>query len=309
LNKNKTKYFFLAHGVMGLECLKGLIKNNYSPESVVVHKDFELGKKYDDFYMPIENLCKDNGINLIKAGKLNEYKNNFEGFDFGICVGFMEIIKNDILGIPKLGIFNLHCGKLPQYRGRAPISRTIMDGNEFLTMTLHKMDEGVDSGEILLEQEIKIETDDDVNTMYGKCCEESSDVIFSGIEKINNGELVLKKQDLSLKPKANKKISGEERIINWNDNITKIHNLIRAITPPYPCAYSTYESNIYKFVKSEIFSIETCNARNTGEIYFVDEDYFLINCVNGLLKITEIRDADNYIIKPEEVFKQRGIFK
>lgn len=294
---------------MGLECLKGLIKNNYPPDFVVVHKDLDLQNKYNDFYLPIETLCSDNDIPLIKSGKINEFKNNFIGFDFGICVGFMEIIGRDILEIPNLGIFNLHCGKLPYYRGRAPISRTIMDGNEFLTMSLHKMDEGVDSGDILLEREIKIETDDDVNTIYGKCCRESSDAVISGIEKIKNGGLVLKKQDLSLKPKANKVISGEERIINWNDNITKIHNLIRAITPPYPCAYSTYESNIYKFVKSEIFSVETCNARKAGEIYFIDEDYFLINCINGLLKITEIRDADNYIIKPEEVFKQRGIFK
>lgn len=290
--------------------MRGLIKKNYPPALVFVHKDYELQEKSDDFYLPIENICADYDIPLIKSEKLIDYKSNLMGFEFGICAGFMEIIKNDILEIPNLGIFNLHCGKLPNYRGRAPISRTIMDGNESLTMTLHKMDEGVDSGDILMEEQIKIDENDDVNTLYKKCCEKSPDVIINGIEKIisEGNKVTLQKQDLSLKPKANKKISDEERVINWNDEITKIHNLIRALTLPYPCAFSTYEGRKFNFVKSEIFSIEKCKARNTGEIYFVDEDYFLINCSNGLLRVMEIRDEENNKIIAEEVFKQREKF-
>jgi methionyl-tRNA formyltransferase len=293
---------------MGLECLKGLIDKNFPPGLVVIHKDYELKHKYNDFYLPMENLCANYDISLFKTGKVSELKNNFSGFDFGICAGFMEIIKNDVLEIPKLGIFNLHCGKLPNYRGRAPISRTIMNGNEFLTMTLHKMDEGVDSGDILLEKEIRIELDDDVNSLYKKCCDESPVTVISGIHKISSGNTELTKQDLSLMPKANKKISEEERRINWNDSINKIHNLIRAITYPYPCAFSTYNGIKYLFTKSEIFSVESCKARNIGEIYFIDEDYFLINCSNGLIKITEIRDENINILKYEDVFKQKEKF-
>lgn len=297
---------------MGLECLRGLIQKDYAPMIVFTHKDFEIEKKYNDFYIPVEELCRNYNIPIIKTSKISEEKNKFKDFEFGICAGFMEILSEEILSIPKYGIMNLHCGKLPYYRGRAPISRTIMDGREMLTMTLHKMDEGVDSGDILSETEIKIETDDDVNTLYNKCCDKSADLVISGINKIyssiNKAEIFLK-QDLTLKPKANKKISEEERKINWDDDVAKIHNLIRAITLPYPCAYTFYEDKKYLVIKSEIFSIEKCKARITGEIYFFDEDYFLINCNGGLLKIAEIRDEENNEIKFEEVFKQRGVFK
>ena len=224
----------------------------------------------------------------------------------------MEIIGKDILEVPNLGIFNLHCGKLPHYRGRAPISRTIIDGNDELTMTLHNMDEGVDSGDILFEYRIPIKENDDVNSLYNKCCEISSEVILNGIEKIhsqNNLNDIFTKQDLSLKPKPNKKVSEEERKICWDSNIKSIHKRIRALTPPYPCAYSTYEGRRFYFIKSEIFSIETCKARNLGEIYFVDEDYLLINCKDGLLKIMEVHNEDNKKINLEEVFKPRGVFK
>jgi methionyl-tRNA formyltransferase len=312
LNKYKNKYFYLAHGKMGLECLKGLIEKNYSPELVIIHKNIEIEKLFDEFYQPIENICSDYDISLFKTDKIIELKNNFKTYEFGICAGFMEIIGKDILEIPKIGILNLHCGKLPLYRGRAPISRTIMDGNENLAITLHKMDEGVDSGDILLEYEIPITKNDDVNTLYKKCCEKSSEVIINGIEKMfsqdNFGE-IFNKQDLSLKPKSNKKISDDERKINWNNSTNSIHNLIRAITPPYPCAFSLYEENKYLFVKSEIFSLETCKARQVGEIYFTDEDYLLINCNDGLLKITEIFNEDYEKINYEEIFKPKGIFK
>ncbi|MCX6164566.1 MAG: formyltransferase family protein [Ignavibacteriae bacterium] len=309
--KNK-KYFYLTHGIMGLECLKGLITENYPPEFVVINKNFEIEKKFQEFYEPIESVCSDYDIPLIKTDKVNEIINNFSGFDFGICTGFMEIIGKDVLEVPKLGIFNLHCGKLPDYRGRAPISRTIMNGNDELTMTLHKMDEGVDSGDILFEFNIPIDINDDVNVLYNKCCEMSSDIVHKGIEKLysqNNISNIFQKQDLSLKPKPNKKISDEERKINWGNNINSIHNLIRALTPPYPSAYVTYEDRRYHFIKSEIFSIETCKARNLGEIYFVDEDYLLINCKDGLLKIMGVQDEENKKINFEEVFKQRGILK
>lgn len=296
---------------MGFECLKGLITKNSPPEFVVIHKNFEFEKKFKEFYHPIEKICSEYDIPLMKTGKASDIKNNISGFDFGICVGFMEIIGKDILELPKFGILNLHCGKLPNYRGRAPISRTIMDGNDELTMTLHKMDEGVDSGDVLEELSIPIGIDDDVNSLYKKCCDLSSNIVIKGIGKLisqNNIPEIFRKQDLSLKPKPNRKIENGERKINWNNDIKSIHNLIRALTPPYPGAYTTYESKRFCFIKSEIFSIETCKARNIGEIYFVDEDYLLINCSDGLLKITNIKDEENNKIIFEEVFKPRGVF-
>lgn len=297
---------------MGLESLKGLIIKNFPPEFVVIHKNYELEKLHNDFYLPIENICTEYDIPLIKTSKITEIENNFLGYDLGICIGFMEIIGKEILEIPKFGILNLHCGKLPLYRGRAPISRTIMDGNDNLIMTLHKMDEGIDSGDILLEYEIPIKLEDDVNSIYKTCCEKSSEFIIKGVEKLYSEKItgnIFSKQDISLKPKANKKISVEERKINWDNDIKTIHNLIRAITIPYPCAFSYYENKKFLFVKSEIFPKEKSLTRKNGEIYIVEKDFLIINCKNGLLKITDIIDEENKKVILKNVFKQNGVFE
>jgi len=299
-------YFYLAHGEMSLECLKGLIENNYAPAFVSVHKNYEYEKLKDSFFEPIEILCVENNIYLYKVDKISEIKVALENHSIGVCVGFMEILKKDIYELPKYGILNLHCGKLPLYRGRAPISRSLMNSENYLTMTLHKIDEGVDSGDIAGEHELEIDLNDDVNTLYKRCTDKSADFVIDILHKIVDINFV--KQDLSLHPKAYKIITDKERKVNWENGIEKIFNLIRALTIPYPCAYSSNNGKIFKFIKSEIFSNETCNARKNGEIYFVDEDYILINCKDGLLRIFEIRDENDNILKFENNFHQKEFF-
>jgi methionyl-tRNA formyltransferase len=157
------------------------------------------------------------------------------------------------------------------------------------------------------EHEIEIDLNDDVNTLYHRCSEKCADFIIDILHKIKDIHFI--KQDLTKQPKANKKISEEDRQINWNEGVEKIFNLIRAITYPYPCALGYYEDKIYKFAKSEIFSKETCKARHNGEIYFVDEDYILINCKDGLLRVFELKDENDNIVEFEKTFVQKGLFK
>jgi methionyl-tRNA formyltransferase len=300
-------FFYLAHGMMSYECLKELIENDYKPAFVCVHKEYETDKLNEIFFIPIEKLCKDKKIEIYKVHKISELKDKIANHSVGICIGFMEIIKKEIFELPRFGILNLHCGKLPDYRGRAPISRTLINNDNYLYMTLHKIDDGVDSGEIAGEYEIEIDLNDDVNTLYKKCSEKSADFIIDILHKIKSINYI--KQDLNKFPNANKKIKDDERKINWDAGIERIFNLIRALTIPYPCAFSSYEDKTYKFIKSEIFSKETCRAKINGEIYFVDEDYLLVNCKDGLLRVFEIRDENNNVIEMEKNFKLKGIFR
>lgn len=308
MSNRKIKYFYLTHGKLGLECLKGLIKKKYPPELVVVHKAYETEKLLYDFFQPIERICSLNDIKFYKTNRVSELKNNFREHDIGICVGFMEIIGKEILDIPEFGILNLHCGRLPYFRGRAPISRTIMEGNKVLTMTIHKMDEGVDSGDILLEEDIQIKSNDDVNTLYEKCCKRSSDAVMIGIKMICS-ENAYKKQDLSLKQRPNKKITDDERRIDWNESIESIHNKIRALTIPYPCAYGIHSDVKYYFIKSKVFKGKADKTRKPGEIMQVEGNYILINCKDGLLKITDIQNDEDMKVNFKEVFKKGGKFK
>jgi len=301
-------FFYLAHGIMSLVCLRNLLKEKYFPSFVIIHKDYEKEKLKETFFEPIIELCNYYGIALIRTKSISELKEKMEGYEFGICLGFMEIIKKEVFEIPKYGILNLHCGKLPEYRGRAPISRAIMNGDEFVTLSIHLMDKGVDSGDILQETKIKIEDNDNVNSMYEKCSKESASSVIECIKKIEAGNPVFIKQNIEPDSKAYRKISYEERMINWKDDIKKIHDLVLALTPPYPCAFSTLNKVDYLFVESEIDSSERNNDCSNGEILNMNDKSMLINCCNGVLKIKSIADESLSVINIKNTFKVGDIF-
>lgn len=306
------RFFYLAHGLMSLDCLKGLIHDDIKPGIVIIHEDYESDKFKDTFYGEIESVCGQNGINLCRTKRLKNHPEIIDGYDIGICVGFMEIISEDIFNKPEYGVLNLHCGKLPNYRGRAPISRTIIDGNDNLTMTLHKIDSGVDSGDILLENDIPILPDDDVNSLYSKCSRISHTIVSQGIKKIthnkNKERPVFKKQENLDVFKPHRKLTEEELRIDWSKPVRRIHDLIRAVTYPYPCARTVLGGNTYLILKASVNS-SNYPEFSTGQVAGTDNAGITVNCTDGSIRIYEMADRELNKIKPEKIFSKGDQFK
>lgn len=304
------KYFYLAHGVMGAKCLAHLCSRNILPEYVFIHKNREYEKLKESFYEPVEELASMFNLNLIKVDKISEHRDIIAGCNLGMCVGFMEILKKEIFELPVLGILNLHCGKLPEYKGRAPISRAIMNGDEHIVMTLHKIDEGVDSGDILSEIAITIEETDDVNTIYGKCCEYAGRFVYDNLSLINKfglyentvnyNNLFVKQFPPGIEP--NKKISDEERKIDWTKDSVTIHNLARALALPYPPPYFLFENKKYFILKSRIKEAES-NEQEAGKILKVSPDGIEIACGKGIILAEKISDENGKFIDINNTFK------
>jgi methionyl-tRNA formyltransferase len=302
------KYFILAFGEMSLRAVGDLISMNTPPAFVVTHKSYLYDEYKEKFYDKLEELCSSHNIELLKTDNVSELKDKISGMEVGICAGFMEIIKSDVFDAPKYGILNLHCGELPEYRGRAPISRTIMDGRDSLCMTLHKIDAGVDSGDILIEKKIIIDEDDDVNTLYYKCSINTAVIIHAGLEllRINKAD-TFKKQNISERNKPHKKIMDEERKIDWQVSVKQIFNKIRALTIPYPTAYTHLNGVQYNFLKAKpVYSSNI--SEKYGVIYEVHPDFILINCKNGILMVYDIRDKDMEKVEIKSAFKEGDTF-
>ncbi|MBS1517191.1 MAG: hypothetical protein JSS91_03810 [Bacteroidetes bacterium] len=293
-------FFYLAHSVMSFECLKGMVSNGMIPELVVIHKDLEREKLRSEFYEPITRFCRDKNIKLTETDNVNEISSGIEKFDTGICVGFMNILNKEIFSVPVNGIYNLHCGRLPEYRGRAPISRSIMNGEQFLTISMHKIDEGVDSGDVCIEREIKIENTDDVNSLYKKCSDLSSELITDLLYQLENHGLKFRKQIIAGPP--NRKVGENERRINWNDSSLSVFNLIRAVTFPYPCAYSFYKGNKILFLGSEYPVMQDGHEYPAGVIKDISPEAVEIYCGKGSVRILKAADEGlNEINFPEKI--------
>ena len=310
------KYFYLAHGVMGAKCLAHLCSRDILPEYVFIHKDREYEKLKESFYEPVEELVSMFNLNLIKVDKISDYRDIIAECNLGICAGFMEILKKEIFELPVLGILNLHCGKLPEYKGRAPISRAIMNGDEHIIMTLHKIDEGVDSGDILSEIALTIDEKDDVISLYDKCCEYAGRFVYDNLSLINKFGLyenTLNYKNLFVEQfppgiEPNKRISDEERKIDWTKDALIINNLVRALALPYPPPYFLSGDKKYFLLKSSMKEPETVTHK-TGEILKAGSDGMEIACGKGIILAEKISDENGKLIHIEKDFKTGDILQ
>lgn len=300
------KFFYLGHGVMSYTCLKTLLEGGRRPEFVAIHKDLEYERLRTLFYEPMVALCNENSIPLYRVDKLSALNDEIAGCEAGICLGYMEIIKKETLDMPKHGIMNVHGGKLPKYRGRAPISRAIMNGEKFLTLTLHKMDEGVDSGDVCLETILPITDKDDLNTLYAKCSAETAPLVERYFNTFDRGMLDCKKQDLT-DSKPFRKITDEERKVDWNKSAREIFNLIRALVPPFPGAFFECNGNRFHALRSEILIDNGVGA--PGEVLFIDENSVTVKCGDGSLYITSIADDCLNPVSIIDNFKKGAVFQ
>jgi methionyl-tRNA formyltransferase len=280
------KFFYLAHSTLSLKLLEDLISKDLLPEFVVIHKNLDNEKLDNSFYKPISELCL-NRIELYRVNSINEIRYKVEGTQLGICAGFMEIIKRDIFTLPEFGIINLHCGKLPEYRGRAPISRAIMNGDKNIVMTVHKINEGIDSGDIILEHPLPVTLEDDVSTMYEKCSSASSNVIYEAINLISRKKFVSVKQKINDK-KANGKLSDDERKLNFEKPASDIFNKVRSLTGNYGGAILNLNG-----LEHRIYWIEVTDIKSDlpGIIKLVGNDV-LISCADYFIKIIDVRDSN-----------------
>ncbi len=299
------KFIYLCHGEIGYSGLKHLLETNVYPEYTFIHRDRERFPNQKEYFNKIDSLEENFNFNIIESVSLPDFKELFSRVDFGICAGYMEILKEDIFNAPKLGIVNLHCGKLPDYRGRAPVCRAIMNGNENLIISVHKINSKVDGGDILKEYPVKILDSDTSLTLYVRCCEETGHILDDIIEMFNKNKEDINdfyKVQPSSPGKPYRMLTEDERTIDFNKSAKEIYNLVRALSFPYPPAIFEFENKKY-FVQSAGRELTSKNIK-TGTIIYTGKDGLTIKCKDGFITLKNVTDENNFKINISETFLQ-----
>lgn len=196
--------------------------------------DKPIGRGYKLAFSPIKQLAQ--GLNLqiyqpvsLKDKDVIDLIKSFE-LDLIVVVAFGKILPNKILTAPKFGTINLHPSLLPKYRGPAPINWPIIMGEKKTGLTVMYVSEALDSGDIILQEEIIINDEDTVGTLSQRLSLKGAELLIKAVDIIENGIFHRIKQDDSLStyfPRINK----EDGLIDWRQPAIKIHNLIRGLTP------------------------------------------------------------------------------
>lgn len=277
---------FMGTPKFSVPILQALI-DNCNVVGVVTQPDKEVGRHKDIEFSEVKKKALEYNIPVVQPVKIRkEFDCVLEmNPDIIVTCAYGQIIPKEILDYPKYKCINVHASLLPKYRGGAPIHHAIMNGDEETGITIMYMAEGMDDGDIIKEEKVKIEENDNTETLENKLSKLGSDILIRTLPSIldNTNERI--KQDESQVTFA-KIIKKEDEVLDFNDSAVNIHNKIRALSPQ-PGAYSLLDGKRMKMLKSEV--IKNNSEKNPGTILAVEKDYFVVKANPDAVKIGEIQ--------------------
>lgn len=175
------------------------------------------------------------------------------GLDLLVCIEYPQILKKDVLKIPRLGCINLHTSLLPQYRGRHPVTWAMIRGEDQIGITFHFMDENIDNGDIVLQDAVAVERDDDYADVFAKLVPVACRMIESGLNQIEAGSCYRRKQSVA-KATYLRRRTPEDGKINWEESSRVICRLINALVDPMPNAFTRNQRSKIYFTRAYLGS-------------------------------------------------------
>ncbi|GAA0176953.1 methionyl-tRNA formyltransferase [Clostridium sediminicola] len=283
------KIVFMGTPEFAVPSLRTLIKN-FDVKAVFTQPDRPKGRGKKVAISPIKEVALEHDIKVYQPVKLrkeieiiNELKNIKP--DFIIVVAYGQILSKEVLDIPKYACINLHASLLPKYRGAAPLNWAIINGERKSGNTSMLMDVGLDTGDMLLTQEVDITDEMTAGELHDSLKEIGGDLLVKTINGYANNEITPVKQDDGLSCYASmldKKIAK----IDWNKSNLEIKNLIRGLNP-WPIAYTTYKDKNMKIFVSEVKDI--ASDKEPGTILNVSDNGIEVVCGKGVLLIKTIQ--------------------
>lgn len=282
-------------------CLEKLIINKYDVVGVFTQPDKKKGRGQKFSFTPVKNLALENNIpvfqpNSLKEAEVLELIKNLNP-ELIVVVAYGKILPKNILDIPKYGCINVHGSLLPKYRGAAPIQFAIINGEEKTGVTTMFMDEGMDTGNMLLKEEIKIEDEETSESLYFKLSNLGSELLIKTLDKLQNGKLNPQKQN-EKDATYSKMLTKEMGEIDWNKKAIKIHNLVRGLFP-WPVAKTKLNSKTLKIFKTKVLN----DLKGTpGTVKSIDP--FVVYCGESTaLEILELQFDNRKRMKSSDFFR------
>jgi len=248
--------------------------------------------RYNSNDETLKNYAKQYGIDYLKHKNVNsdEFISILKKYDCDLFVSmsFNQIFKTKIMNLIKQNIINCHAGKLPFYRGKNVLNWVLINDEKEFGVTAHYVDEGIDTGDIILQRSYKILDNDNYKTLLEKAHVECANVLYETILMFKNKQVKRQKQtELHSQGSyfTERKIGDE--ILNWNQTSREIFNFVRAICDPGPIARAFINKKEMKINKVELIKNASIYKCTIGVILKKDSEYFLVKTKDSFIKVIE----------------------
>ena len=280
------KVVFMGTPTFAVPILQALIETT-NVVLVVSQPDREKDRKGNLLPTPIKSVALENNIAIFQPLKIkDEYQKIIDyNPDIIITCAYGQIIPEELLNYPQYKCINVHGSLLPLLRGGAPIHHAIIDGYKETGITIMYMDKKMDAGDIISQRKIKIEDNDNLDTLYEKMAYLGRDLLMDTLESIIDGTNNRRKQDKTKVTYA-PNITKEEERINFDKSGPEIHNLIRGLST-HPAAYCYMDDKRMKIYVSEFTDIPS--KYPAGTIEKIDKTGIYVSTTDNIIKFIDIQ--------------------
>jgi len=284
-----ARIIFMGTPEFAVHALSALHKNDRNVVLVVTQPDRRKGRGRQLSAPPVKKAALNFGYKVIqpptiRSGEFSNIITEYEP-DFIVVVAFGHIIAKNILDIPRVATLNIHASLLPKYRGSAPIQWATIKGEDKTGVTIMLMDEGMDTGDILLSSEIEIGPDDTSGTLHGRLANLGADLLIQTLNAFETGDIHPVPQDHSQATYA-PLLKKNDGLIDWNAPAQSIKAFIRGMTP-WPGAFTFHGEKRLKIFKAKNIFTDTTDVPGTVMKGFPDELWIATG--KGVLSILEIQ--------------------
>lgn len=283
------KVVYMGTPDFAVGALENIIKAGHEVVLVVTQPDKPKGRGKEMQMTPVKQCALAYGIPVFQPIKIKEkeavdYLKTFEA-DIFVVAAFGQILSSEILHMPKYGCVNIHASLLPMYRGAAPIQAVIINKEKETGVTIMQMDEGLDTGDMLMKEVISIEADETGESLHDKLSKLGADMIVKALVAIEEGSITAIPQGDGKTCYASM-LKKEMGCIDWNQSADDIEHLVRGLYP-WPGTYTFLNGKMMKICKVALSN--TPVDGKAGEICTVTKDCLAVNTGEGTLEIKELQ--------------------
>lgn len=283
------KVIFMGTPDFSVGTLEALVAAGHEVVLAVTQPDKPKGRGKEMQFTPVKECALKYNIPVFQPRRVREVDCIEElrryHADIMVVVAFGQILPKEILEMTAYGCVNVHASLLPKYRGAAPIQWSIIDGEAVTGVTTMQMDEGLDTGDILLKTEIPIDAKETGGSLHDKLAEAGAKLCVETLQALQNKAVTPIPQGETTTAYA-KMLNKQLGNIDWTQSAVAIERLIRGLTP-WPSAYTDWNGKVMKIWDSEV--VEGEGGKKPGTIVQVEKDAFYVQTGEGVLKICELQ--------------------
>lgn len=297
------KAIVFAYHDIGCAGLKALTEAGYDVQAVFTHTD-DPGE--NNFFSSVARLGAELDLPVYAPEDVNHplWVDRIRELQPDVIFSFYyrHMLSDEILSLAPLGGFNLHGSLLPRYRGRAPVNWALVNGETETGATLHKMVKRPDAGDIVGQQKVAIADNDTALTLHKNVLEAAQAVLKEQLPKLKNGTATFTKQDESQASYFGRRTAADGEIL-WHKSAKEINNLVRAVTEPYPGAFSYLGQRKLIVWRSRV--LDTQHDKQPGTV--LSTAPLVIACGEGALEIVAGQNESGLYVQGSRLAQEMGI--